>query len=575
MAGEIIGSRGTDIPVFAGSEVLTFAVSQMPPGIRIWIYVNGVNITPFCAPISPANARIGDPITTDEIGQAIGYIYIPATSNKYKFPVGEIQLTFTDSGEGIAASRYTSEAILFNHGLSIVDTEQGNTISLRRTEKIRTSTQGSSSDETENRSRLDPLAQTFFVDEVSHPLGVVVTGLLLFFNKRDDSIPVAVELRPMVNGKPSTTEYMSGSYSAVAAQNVQLPDTTTGNAKPTGFSFQHPIYLKPGEYAFCVMTKSNKYELFSAQLGNGKTVKQPYAGTLFKPQNTGEWLSASNEDLTFALVKAKFNTNQSAIFEMGTPKLPALEYNKLRLLSTEVSFGTTAYASYRVQTTAAGSRVKSDYVSVLPYGEPNIQGRQEARELGDLKLEVTLTTKSEDVAPILDRQLMAAQGFRYTVKPYSQAISDSELTPNKGLASGRYVSKIVPLQEGYDSTGIQVSLDVNRKLGTDIEVYARVLSRNDKFTSNGIDGQSWFKIPLVEPAVKTYAGLDDDLFFTETYKLLDPFMRYTRDNTNVATNIVETITYENFAYYQVKVVFYASSPSIVPKIKNLVATSIL
>lgn len=575
MAGEIIGSRGTDIPVFAGSEVLTFAVSQMPPGIRIWVYVNGVNITPFCAPISPENARIGDPITTDEVGQALGYIYIPSTTGKYKFPVGEIQLTFTDSGDGIESSRYISESILFNHGLTLVDTEQGNTLSLRRTEKIRTSTQGSSTDETENRTRLDPLAQTFFVDEKSYPLGVVVTGLFLFFYKKDDSIPVAIELRPMVDGKPSTTEYISGTYSAVAAQNVQLPDPTTGNGVPTGFGFQHPIYLKPGEYAFCVMTKSNKYELFSAQLGDGKTVKQPYAGTLFKPQNTGEWVSSTNEDLTFALLKAKFNTSQSAIFEMETPELPALEYNKLRLISTEIGFGSTAYASYRVQTTAAGSRVKSNYVSVLPYGDPNIQGRQIAEQKGDLKIEVTLTTKSEDVAPILDKQLMRAQGFRYIVKPYSQEISDSELTPNQGGASGRYISRIVPLQEGYDSTGIQISLDVNRKLGTDIEVYARVLSRNDKFTSNGIDGQSWFRIPLVEPAVKTYAGLDDDVFFTETYKLLDPFMRYTRDNTNVAANISETITYENFAYYQIKVVFYASSPSIVPKIKNLVATSIL
>ena len=572
MATNITSTRDAEIPIYAGSEVMSFTVAQMPPGIKIYTYVNGVNITPFTAPVT-SGALLGDTITTDQLGSALGFVYIPSTEGKYKFNAGEIRLTFGDSADGIEKCKYISETTLMNHGLNIVDPEQGGTIALRTTEKFRTSPLGSSADPNNTQKRLDPLSQTFTIDAGTYPLGIVLTYINLFFYTKDDKLPVSIELRPMSGSKPSTTEYMSGTISTKAPTDINVYDATAG-AKATTFVFGNPIYLKPGEYAFCVYTKSDKYQLLSAKTGDGKTVKQPFAGRLFKAQNTTDWLGDENEDLTFMLGKAKFDPG-TVTFEMTTPALAEIDYNRIRLLSTEIALGDTAQVTYKIQTTEdTNSRDKTNFTDIVPGSELNLTGRQSLREKGDLKLQVSLTTKSKDVAPFLDKQLMKAQIFRNNVLPYSADISTSELAANHGTARARYISKVVSLADQFDSTGMEVKVNVNRKIGTDIEVFVRVLSRNDKSFVNGISARPFIKLPLVSPVSKSYAGTNDDLFTEETYRLLEPALTYS-NSANLVSNVAITSTYETFANYQVKIVFYANNPVYLPKIKNLVATSLL
>jgi len=565
--------RSNDFPAFSGSETLGFAVAGLPPGIRVHVYVNEEIITHFTAPVAEG-ALVGDPIITDQLGFASGLLYIPATEGRFKIPVGEIRLTFGDSPNGIASCKYLSETTIFNHGLNLVDTEQGSTISLRSTEKFRTVNDSTVSENNTTFKRLDPLAQTFFVDPTKYPLGVVVTGVTLFLYEKDDSLPLSVELRPMEGNKPSTTEYMSGSFSVLSPANIQVYDKVKNEAKSTDFTFQHPIFLKPGEYALCITTKSKKYNILSAKQGGGKTVKKPFAGRLFKPQNTGEWVGDPNEDITFYLRKARFNTGTST-FKMETFALTNIEYNKLRLLTTAVNFGDSAYATYRIRTAAAGTGQRSEYQDILPNAEPNLDGRQTANAAGDISVEISLTTKNPDVSPILDKQLMKAQVFKSVVRSYGTDVSESELNPNHGAGLSRYLSRIVPLQEGFDSTGISVQLEVNRKTGTDIEVFARVLSRQDKTLTNGILDRPFVKLPLIEPSQKTFAGTSDDIFFSETYRLLAPNFIYTNDTTISEATPLDVSNFQDFAYYQIKVVFYSSNDVFLPKIKNLVATALL
>ena len=185
-----------------------------------------------------------------------------------------------------------------------------------------------------------------------------------------------------------------------------------------------------------------------------------------------------------------------------------------------------------------------------------------------------MTTKNADVSPMLDKQLLKGQIFNTRILPYSADVSDTELKPNHGTARSRYISKVVSLDQDFDSTGLEVKVDVNRKIGTDIEVFARVLSRNDSGFSTGIKGRPWTRIPLVAPAIKSFAGVNERLFTTETYRVLEPGLIY-QNTANVATNASVTGTFKDFSQYQVKIVFYANDPSILPKIKNLVATSLL
>lgn len=633
-------TRSGEVPVYAGSEVLAFQVVNMPPNIRIFTYVNGVNITPFTGP-NTTTATLGEEIKTDQNGTAGGFLYIPSTEGQFKFPVGEIRLTFGDSPVSVADCKFVSETILMNHGINLVDTEQGGSISLRTTEKFRTDVSGSSGDKNTTLKRLDPLTQTFIVDSEKHPLGVVVTGLALFFTAKDTNLPIGVELRPMDGAVPSTTEYFSGTSVFVNAADVKL--VTTKSSEPTNFTFYHPIYLKPGEYAFSVITQSAKYKLLcsgKAAATTGKGVKSiasvvsslqtsgsagvvpvfgtitssstsfienaavtpstiggkipvvftaaqqkvietnkskypaAFAGRLYKAQNTGAWFADLNQDLTFYLRKAKFNTG-SVTFEMQSSDVAEIDYNRLRFLTTEVSLGDTAFVDYKIQTTNDNvARDKNEFKKVNAGDLVDLTGRQSIKNAGDIKLQVTMTSKSSDVSPILDAQLLKAQIFRNNITEYSDEISQSELRPYGGTAKSRYVSKIVTLQEGFDSTGLEVKVDVNRQVGTDIDVYARVLARDDKSFTDGIQGRPWVKMPLVAPAVKSFAGTDATSFTTETYRLLEPSLTYT-SNSNVQSNIQITSTYEDFSQYQVKIVFYSNNPAYLPKLKRLVATSVL
>jgi hypothetical protein len=568
----VVAGDTQQIPIYSSSQLLGFSVSMMPPNTTIYVYCNGVDITKFCAP-STKGALISDPIVTDQLGNAGGYLYIPSMEGKYKFLAGEMMITFGDAPGSIASCKYISESIFMNHGLNQVDTEQGGTISLRTMEKIRTSPSGSSVLPNTTQARLDPLAQTFVVDAAKYPLGIFVTGINLYFYTKDDKLPIGVELRPMVNGKPSTIEYYSGSFVMANPADVNVFDSATGNTPATVFTFLYPIFLRPGEYAFCVTTKSDKYQLFSAKQGDGKTVKQPFAGLLFKPQNTGDWVGDANEDLTFVIRKAKFQTG-STTFKMQTPALTSTEFSRLRLLSTEINFGGTAGIDYKIQTTQAGSGIKSGFNSIAAGSLAKIDGRQVAAAEGDIVLEVTMTTKNEDVSPVLDQQLISVQAFNPLVKPYTAEISDSELAPNDGTARSRYVSKVISLQEGFDSTGLEVKVDVNRKIGTDIEVYGRVLSRNDGSFVSGIKNRPWVRLPLYAPGQKTFVGVSDTKFNQEVYRLLEPSLSYT-SAANVAANVSVTASYTDFAQYQIKVVFYSNNPTYLPKIKNLTATSVL
>jgi hypothetical protein len=568
-------------PVYSGSEILAFAVAQMPPNIRIYSYVNGVNITPFTAPLN-STAKAGEAIYTDAVGSALGQLYIPSTQGQYKFLSGEIRITFCDSPDGVENSKFFSETILYNHGISLADLEQGNTVSLRRMEKIgeisKNGVTAAGVAATASSNRIDPLSQTFFIDQTKYPLGAVVLGVGIFFYAKDDTLPIAIELRPMDNGKPSSTEYFSGSFVAVASSDVKVYDTNkTPPVEATPFIFQHPIFLLPGEYAITLMTKSDKYEILSNNISPTDTTaanasKQAGVGSLFKAQNTGDWKPNLNEDLTFYVLKAKFKTG-SAIFEMQTSAADSLEYNKIRILSSDISMGGTAYVGYELQTTNAGSRTVNPYQKLNPNDSPEIKGRQILSKEGDAKLRITLTSKSADVSPILDKQLITSQIFKNAIYPYTEELSRSELNAYHGSAAARYIGKVVRLQQDFDSTGVEVKVSVNRKVGTDVEVFCRVLSRLDNSSTNGINDRPFVKLPLYSPTTKSFAGTSDDLYTTETYRLLD--LTYNSTSNNVISGAVTTSQYQDFAYYQVKVVFYAQDPTYLPKIKNLTATALL
>ena len=84
----------------------------------------------------------------------------------------------------------------------------------------------------------NPIAQSFFVDEST---GIYATKIDLYFAEKGTNAPIMLQIRPMVNGFPSTTEIVPSSIVYVNTANV---NTSADVSLPTTFEFEEPVYLK-------------------------------------------------------------------------------------------------------------------------------------------------------------------------------------------------------------------------------------------------------------------------------------------------------------------------------------------
>jgi hypothetical protein len=188
----------------------------------------------------------------------------------------------------------------------------------------------------------------------------------------------------------------------------------------------------------------------------------------------------------------------------------------------------------------------------------------------------------------LDKSRLSLYTFANEIDPYEADTRSAELLPSNGIARSRYISKVITLATGFDSTGLEVKLDVNRKIGTDIDVFCRVMSSTDINTNNSIDNLPWKRMPLYNKDAtvtapdsiegkKSYAG-SEEIFYTEIYKILETDTAATTgfDNLYYTALVGDTLaTFKDFNKFQIKVVFYSFDSTIVPKIKNLIATAVI
>lgn len=357
-----------------------------------------------------------------------------------------------------------------------------------------------------------------------------------------------------------------------------LPQTSTiggllgsGNFPSTNFRFQHPIYLVPGTYALCVKTNSDQYNLATSRadlpLVAGSDLRKPesLSGALFRANNIGSRLPDQNEDLAYVLYKYRFDTGtRSLILNNKTPDTP-FRYDAFKLRSTNLEFPELAYTKQLVNHTDQ-SGISSLFENVTVDKIVNLRDRKLIDSAGKSSLELVMTSLNPDISPVVDKEKLVGVMYRNEVDPYEQDTSDQELTPLEGIARARYVSKIVTLEPGFDSNGIEVRIDVNRKVGTDIEVYAKVLGANDP---ESFAKRPWKRLRLVSnDGTKEFVGYSETKYVTEYYQALTPNLEYEGATLDGVPGL-----YKDFNRYMIKVVFYSNNPVFVPKIRNLFASA--
>ena len=169
----------------------------------------------------------------------------------------------------------------------------------------------------------NPIAQSFFVDE---PTGVYLTKIELYF-KTAGADPVCLQIRPMVNGVPSTTEIVPQSIVYVNGSNI---NGSSDASLTTTFAFEEPLYLKGlTDYAIVVISSSPNAEIFIAQIDEfevgttaGRIARNPVLGTLFYSANGGTFTAAQDQDMAFVIHRANFTatTGTAVLKNASLPK---------------------------------------------------------------------------------------------------------------------------------------------------------------------------------------------------------------------------------------------------------------
>ena len=248
-------------------------------------------------------------IVTDTNGKVDGSFLLP-NNDSLRFRSGDREFKLLDisiDDQSSATSR--ASAIFTSRG-----TLETTTVTLRPPEPV----------PQVDVNWLDPLAQTF---RVSAPSGMFVTKIQTYFKAKDATVPVRLELRPVVNGAPSSDDIIPGSVVVLPPSAVQTAVSQTqasALSSPTTFTFDEPIFLEyDEEYAIVLLSDCNSYEAYVGetyefQLGSTekRIDRQPSLGSLFKSQNGTTWTPDQTKDLAFDLFKAQFTTaGGTVVFE--------------------------------------------------------------------------------------------------------------------------------------------------------------------------------------------------------------------------------------------------------------------
>ena len=265
----------------------------------------------------------------------------------------------------------------------------------------------------------DPLAQTFLVSPTNYPQGIFLSKARFCFKTKDPTVPVTLQVRSVVNGYPSTS--LVYPYSTVTLTPDKVKTTTSPDlddaTKYTEFVFDSPLFLQPGEHCFVLLSNSNKYETYAAEIGKLDTVssrqisEQPYQGSLFLSQNGSTWTAEQNADLMFRLFRYTFNTGTTQTqFNVNYPSANTA-YDLMHLIANGISVENTSI-TYQFDSEKDITGGKTGFLPITPlndYPMTDGYGRRVLTTTANTTLTVkaTMATTNPDIAPFIDTSRMS------------------------------------------------------------------------------------------------------------------------------------------------------------------------
>ena len=294
-----------------------------------------------------SNETYGTELVSDVAGNLYGRFEIPNTETK-RFRIGTRTFRLTDSSTNSLVPGAVETAVEGNYTASgMIQTKQEVIFNIRNgTRNIQTATQQRTDTVTSGGgirsigNWYDPLAQTLMCDQTN---GMFVTKVDIFFQAKDDILPVWVELRTVRDGYPSQEIFP---FSKIVKTPAEINLDADFGATATTFEFESPIYIQQNQ-EYCVVLASNsaKYKVWICRLGDTeiggtRTISsQPTLGSLFKSQNASTWEPSQYEDLKFTIYRALYDTAAAGTFVMVNEELKTKDPNELTAIAQPIRLG--------------------------------------------------------------------------------------------------------------------------------------------------------------------------------------------------------------------------------------------
>ena len=335
---------------FIRSRKVFFKAEGLRPNTKYFPFFDGKAVSDFCREeafqrhsqtrgsasyignqyrLSTSHPQGSSELISNNHGEIEGSFFIPSSpTNRFRAGTREFKLldiNVNDDASALSrtALNYTAQGTLDTRQKTITSTRITQTRTRRWTETTRV------------RNR-DPLAQSFTVNK---PSGMFVTKVQTYFKTKDSSVPVELQIRPMVNGIPSATDIIGNASKFLNPSSVNIPSSQTQAsviATPTTFEFDEPIFLNPDtDYCIVLLAESVDYEAYVAEtyafeLGSTekRISRQPSMGSLFKSQNGKTWEPDQTKDLAFKIFTAEFDTAGGyAVFENAPVESEVVDSN--------------------------------------------------------------------------------------------------------------------------------------------------------------------------------------------------------------------------------------------------------
>jgi len=390
---------------------------------------------------------------------------IPAST----FRVGEKRFRLIDNNTNdVGSSSTNGDASFFAQGLlqKLENTIISATVPSIQRQAVRDERVVTSTTVTNERVTgwIDPLAQTFLIAPGTYPNGLFINRVRFCFKTKDETVPVTLQIRPTVNGYPSYAviyPYATVTLTPDKVITTDAPDLSDAN-KYTDFVFDTPIYMQPGEHSFVLLSNSNKYEVYAAEIGALDTVsgrqisEQPYQGSLFLSQNGSTWEPDQNSDMTFRMFRNQFSTaSATAAFKINAPSSnTAIDLVNLNVGDMVIGDTSLTYRFNSVRDSTGGA---AGLKSIRPLEDYDMNDGVGRRVLttsnSSFTVQATMATTDPAVSPVIDTTRFGIIAVENIINNLPLANSGFVITNGgSGYSSGSPPTVTITGGNGSDAT---------------------------------------------------------------------------------------------------------------------------